>query len=77
LVPAFGDLFVDQLRPTYVMGWQARVAAKIKTGNMAPTTAKTILGVLRQITDEAGTFESSSPGCSWNRAKPPTRDGRR
>jgi len=53
LVPAFGDLFVDQLRPSDIKGWQARVAAKIKTGDMAPATANTILSVLRQITDEA------------------------
>ncbi len=53
LVPAFGDLFVDQLRPSDIKGWQTRVAAKIKTGDMAPTTANTILSVLRQITDEA------------------------
>ncbi len=55
LVPAFGDLYIDQLRPSDIKAWQAKVAAKINTGNMAPTTANTILGVLRQITDEAVT----------------------
>jgi hypothetical protein len=55
LVPAFGDLYIDQLRPSDIKAWQARVAAKINAGNMAPTTANTILGVLRQITDEAVT----------------------
>ncbi len=53
LVPEFGDLFIDQLRPSDIKSWQARVAAKIKADAMAPTTANTILGVLRQITDEA------------------------
>lgn len=53
LVPAFGDFYIDQLRPTDVKAWQAKVAARIKRDEMAPTTANTILGVLRQITDEA------------------------
>lgn len=53
LEPAFGDLFIDQLRPSDIKSWQARVAARINAGKMAPTTANTILGVLRQITDEA------------------------
>jgi hypothetical protein len=35
LVPAFGDLFVDQLRPSDIKGWQTRVAAKIKAGDKA------------------------------------------
>jgi hypothetical protein len=55
LVPAFGDLFIDQLRPSDVKAWQSKVATKINAGDMAPTTANTILGVLRQITDEAVT----------------------
>ena len=53
LIPAFGRFYVDQLRPADLKAWQARVAAKIKAGKMAPTTANSILGVLRQITDEA------------------------
>lgn len=53
LVPAFGDVFVDQLRPQDVKAWQGRVGTKIKGEQMAPATANTILGVLRQITDEA------------------------
>ncbi len=53
LVPAFGDLFMDQLRPSDIKAWQAKLAAKIKAKEMAPATANTILGVLRQITDEA------------------------
>jgi integrase len=53
LIPAFGDLYVDQLRPSDIKTWQTKVAAKIKADVLAPTTANTILGVLRQITDEA------------------------
>ena len=53
LVPEFGDFYMDQLHPTVIKAWQGRVSAKIKAGRMAPTTANTILGVLKQITDEA------------------------
>lgn len=53
LVPAFGDFYIDQLRPTDIKAWQAKMAALIKRDELAPTTANTILGVLRQITDEA------------------------
>jgi hypothetical protein len=53
LVPAFGDFYVDQLRPTDIKAWQAKIAGLIKREEMAPTTANTILGVLQQITDEA------------------------
>jgi len=53
LVPAFGDLFMDQLRSSDIKAWQTKTAAKIKAGGMAPTTANTILSVLHQITDEA------------------------
>jgi|GEM_PF-475386 len=53
LVPAFGDFYVDQLRPMDIKAWQAKIAALIKRDEMAPTTANTILGVLQQITDEA------------------------
>jgi len=60
--PAFGDYFVDQLRPQDVKAWQAKVAAKIRAGEMAPTSANTILGILRQITDEAvGDFDIRDP----------------
>jgi hypothetical protein len=55
LIPAFGDIYMDQLRPSDIKSWQAKVAAKIKVDVLAPTTANTILGVLRQITDEAVT----------------------
>ncbi|MCA9675618.1 MAG: site-specific integrase [Myxococcales bacterium] len=53
LVPAFGDIYVDQLQPSDVKAWQSKVASRIKANEMAPTSANTILGVLRQITDEA------------------------
>lgn len=53
LYPAFGDILMDQLRSSDIKGWQAKIAARIKAGAMAPTTANTILSVLRQITDEA------------------------
>lgn len=62
LIPAFGDLTMDVLRPQDVKGWQARTAQRIKTGDMAPATANTILGVLRQISDEAVTdFDIRDP----------------
>jgi len=62
LVPEFGDYFMDQLHPTVIKAWQAKIAAKIKAGKMAPTTANTILGVLKQITDEAVTdFDIRDP----------------
>lgn len=62
LIPAFGDLYVDQLHPSDIKSWQAKVAAKIKAGVLAPTTANTILGVLRQITDEAvGDYDIRDP----------------
>ena len=54
LKPEFGDVFVDTCSTrSDIKAWQARIAAKIHAGDMAPTTANTILGVLRQITDEA------------------------
>jgi len=53
LVPEFGPYYMDQLHTTVIKAWQAKVAARIKAGKMAPTTANTILGVLKQITDEA------------------------
>ncbi len=53
LDPAFGDLFIDRLAPADIKAWQAKIAARINAEEMAPTTANTILGVLRQITDEA------------------------
>ena len=53
LVPEFGPFYMDQLHTTVIKAWQAKIAAKINAGKMAPTTANTILGVLKQITDEA------------------------
>jgi hypothetical protein len=53
LIPAFGDLFVDQIRPSDIKAWQAKIAARIKSGKMAPATANTILAVLKQILSEA------------------------
>lgn len=53
LYPAFGDLLMDQLRSSDIKAWQSKTASKIKAGDMAPTTANTILAVLRQITSEA------------------------
>ena len=53
LVPAFGDLYVDQLKMADIKEWQSRIAKLINANGMAPATANTILGVLRQITDEA------------------------
>ncbi|MBK9032066.1 MAG: hypothetical protein IPL61_12205 [Myxococcales bacterium] len=62
LVPAFGEIFMDQLRPQDVKAWQARMAGKIKARDMAPATANTIISVLRQITDEAITdFDIRDP----------------
>jgi integrase len=53
LVPEFGDLFVDQLKMADIKAWQGKIAKLINAGKMSPATANTILGVLRQITDEA------------------------
>jgi hypothetical protein len=53
LVPAFGDLLMDQFQMADVKAWQSRIAKLIQAGRMSPTTANTILGVLHQITDEA------------------------
>ena len=62
LVPAFGDIKIDQLRPVDVKAWQAKVARRIKSGDMAPATANSIIGILRQITDEAVTdFDIRDP----------------
>jgi hypothetical protein len=62
LVPAFGDVFADQLRTSDVKTWQTKLAGKIRAGAMAPATANTMLGVLRQITDEAVTdFDMRDP----------------
>ena len=62
LVPAFGDIKIDQLSPLDVKAWQAKVARRIKSGDMAPATANSIIGVLRQITDEAVTdFDIRDP----------------
>src|SRR5688572_30020595 len=35
LDPAFGDLFIDRLAPADIKAWQARIATKIKAGEMA------------------------------------------
>jgi integrase len=62
LVPAFGDIFIDRLAPADIKAWQSKVATKIKAGEMAPATANMILGVLRQITDDAITdFDIRDP----------------
>lgn len=53
LIPEFGPLLMDQFRSIDVKNWQTRIAAKIKAGDMAPTTANSILAILLQITDEA------------------------
>ncbi len=53
LIPAFGDLYIDRIRPPDVKAWQAKVAARIRAGEIAPTTANTILAVLRQVLGEA------------------------
>lgn len=53
LVPAFGDVFVDRLRPADIKAWQSKTAAKIRVSKLSPTTANTVLGILRQITSEA------------------------
>lgn len=53
LVPAFRDLLMDQFQMADVKVWQSKVARLIQGKEMAPSTANTILGVLRQITDDA------------------------
>ncbi len=53
LLPEFGPVYMDQMHTILVKAWQAKIAAKIRAGKMAPTTANTIQGVLQQITDEA------------------------
>lgn len=53
LLPEFGPLLMDQFRSIDVKSWQSRIASKIKAGDMAPTTANSILAILLQITDEA------------------------
>lgn len=53
LIPAFGDVLMDRFQMADVKAWQSKIAKLIQAGKMAPTTANTILGVLRQITDEA------------------------
>ena len=62
LVPEFGDIFADQLRPADIKAWQTKVAARIRAGTMLPSTANTILAVLRQITGEiAADFDLRDP----------------
>ncbi len=62
LIPAFGDLFVDQFRPADVKAWQSKVSAKIRAGSLSPATANTILAVLRQIADQiADDFDLRDP----------------
>jgi integrase len=53
LIPSFGTLYVDQIRPSDVKAWQSKVAARIQGGELSPTTANTALAVLRQILGEA------------------------
>src|SRR5688500_17688846 len=62
LIPEFGDLVADQMRTSDSKTWMSKLAAKIRDGKLAPTTANTMLGVLRQITDEAVTdFDIRDP----------------
>ena len=62
LVPAFGDFYVDQIRTADITSWIDKLGAKIASGKLAPTTANTILAVLRQITNEAAKdFEIRDP----------------
>ncbi len=53
LLPEFGDIMMDRYQMADVKVWQAKIAKRILAGKMAPASANTILGVLRQITDEA------------------------
>jgi len=53
LVPEFGDEYIDKISAIRIKSWQSKIAALIRSDKMAPTTANTILGVLRQIMDEA------------------------
>jgi hypothetical protein len=51
ILPRFGDYYVDQMAPVLFKTWQAELAALIKAGKMAPSTANTLYGVLKQCTD--------------------------
>jgi hypothetical protein len=53
LIPEFGEEFVDKINAIRIKGWQSKMARLIQSGKMAPTTANTILAVLRQVMDEA------------------------
>jgi len=53
LFPAFGEIYVDQLTHADVKAWQSKIAAKVRAGDCSPATANTVLGVLRQVVNEA------------------------
>jgi integrase len=52
-VTGFGELFVDQIRPTHVEQWAAGIGELISTQKYAPTTANGWLHILRHILKEA------------------------
>src|SRR6185369_14453497 len=48
-VTGFGDVYIDKLRPTHIEEWKLGIAALIKAGDYAPTTANGWLSILRVI----------------------------
>ena len=49
LIPTFGNLMVEAIRPTHILAWRAALAAKIKEGEYSPRTAQGWLNVLKSI----------------------------
>lgn len=53
LIPTFGPLYMDRIAPSDLKAWQGKLAARIRSGTLKPSTANTVFAVLRQIVDEA------------------------
>ena len=49
LFPAFGALYLDEMRRSDVLAWKDAVAAKIAAGDYSPHTANSWLGILRSV----------------------------
>lgn len=52
-VIGFGELFLDEIRPTHIEAWRAGIAWLIGAGRYAPTTANGWLFILRHILKRA------------------------
>ena len=49
VVPGFGEMLVDQIRPSHVEAWRVGVGRLIQAGHYSPNTANSWFAVLRGV----------------------------